>query len=363
MRTIASYIIYVITTVTIICYTLGCLAPYISPVKFTLPAYFGLAFPALCIAILVTLFLNLLSRHWRLSIIITLIILTTTGQWSKTIVIPDNASIHNTDQNPPLKIMSYNIGMFLNHKKLNRIIDFIKTTNADIVCLQEFGFYKKTFTQHDILNALDSIYPYHHIWYKNQSQQINSGLATLSKYPIIKKQKIQYRSANNISIYSDIVVKSDTIRVINNHLESNHLNQSDRNLAALLDDDTSREEIMRHSQKLQTKLGSAMKIRALQAEAIRYTISKTHHKLIVAGDFNDVPQSYSYRIIATGLKDAYTSAGKWGYYWTFNQSLMLFAIDHILISPSIQPINAEIIKTDISDHYPITADICIPLKP
>lgn len=362
MRTLVSYILYLVNAVIIAAYGIGSLAPYITPATTTIPAYFGLAYPALWAAMIITLIIDLLSRRWQPAIIITITLALTLPLWRKTINIPHpDTTTHTTDTNQhQLKILTYNVGIFNANRDLDRFIDFIRDTDADIVCLQEFGFYRRASSQTEILHHFDSIYPYRHLWYKNQSPHISSGLATFSRYPIIKKEKIQYRSEHNVSIYSDIRIGTDTIRIINNHLESNHLTHSDRDLSTLLDDSTTRTEIARHSRTLHTKLGTAMTIRASQAEAIRYTISRTPHPVIVLGDFNDVPQSYTYRIIATHLTDAYTTAGHYGYYWTFNQPPMLFPIDHILHTPTLRTTHAHIHHIPLSDHYPLTATITIP---
>lgn len=362
MRKIASYILNIIGAVIILCYGIGCIAPYIPPTTITLPAYFGLAFPALWISMVLLFIVSILFRHWSMSIVSVIIMVATFGIWKKTIIvnsITKNTAELNIDNRNTLKILTFNVGMFNANRNLEAFVKFIKQTDADIVCLQEFGYYISASSQSEILNRFDSIYPYRHLWYKNQSRRIYSGLATFSRYPIVKKEKIQYKSEHNVSIFSDIVYLGDTIRVLNNHLESNRLNPQERDIAKLLDDGTSRDEIVSHSLLLQSKLGAAMKIRARQAEAIRYTISRTKHHVIVAGDFNDVPQSYTYRIISSGLTDAYATTGRWGYYWTFNAMPMLFPIDHILVSDKIKVIDTSIPHIQLSDHYPMTATVSI----
>ncbi|MGM9805664.1 MAG: endonuclease/exonuclease/phosphatase family protein [Candidatus Aphodosoma sp.] len=360
MHSVTSYILYVITGIILAFYGLGCVAPYIPPDVMTIPAYFGLAFPLFWCATVAICFVACIVRRWKLAGITVLCLALSYGEWHKTISLrlqPDKAESDDTDRT--VSLLTYNVEMFNGSKDLKSFVEYIRETDADIVCLQEFGFYNRALSQSDILGEFDKLYPYRHLWYKNQSSRSSSGLATFSRFPIVKKEKIQYRSEHNISIFSDIDINGDTIRVLNNHLESNKLNSSDKNLASLLDENTPRDAKIKHTRRLQTKLGTAMKIRARQAEAIRYTISRTRYPVIVAGDFNDVPQSYTYRIIASGLNDAYIKAGKPGYYWTYNSSFMYFPIDHILFSPSLKATKAAIHRTELSDHYPLTATIKI----
>lgn len=355
MRTLTSLILYIVSGIALACYALASVAPYVSPEKIELPAYFGLAYPAIWLAVVCLTIIGIVTRHWKLTAVLATAVVVSFGEWRKTVV------VHSAAEKPTagkeLRILTYNVGIFNANRDLDRFVAFVEECDADVVCLQEFGFYRKTTDQSTILDRFDEIYPYRHLWYKNQSRRIYSGLATFSRHPIVKKEKIQYKSDHNVSIFSDIVVGTDTIRVINNHLESNRLSRSDRNLTALIDDGTTRDEIVDHSRRLTAKLGSAMKIRAAQAEAIRYTTSRSPHKVIVTGDFNDVPQSYTYRIVSSGLTDAYATAGRWGYYWTFNDLPMLFPIDHILTSPSITASDAKIHHIRLSDHYPMTATL------
>lgn len=358
MRIVTSCILYIVTAIVLVCYGLGWVAPYVSPERVTIPAYFGLGFPALWGATVVMGIVSIVFRRWGLTGTIVLCLAVSYGEWRKTIVVPSAEERGAADDGRrAIKVLTYNVGLFNGKKDLKEFMEFIKEADADVVCLQEFGFYVRAASQSDILKEFDRLYPYRHLWYKNQSSHMNSGLATFSRFPIVRKEKIQYKSNHNVSIFSDMVVDGDTIRVINNHLESNKLDKQDKDLASFLDEKTSRDEIIEHSQRLQSKLGAAMKIRARQAEAIRYTVSRTHHPVIVAGDFNDVPQSYTYRIIATGLEDAYVRAGQAGYYWTYNSSMMYFPIDHIVYSPSMRAVEAEIHKVELSDHYPVTAVI------
>ena len=326
-----------------------------------LPAYFGLAYPAIWITMVALLLVAICTRHWKSTLFIVVVIAATAFQWRKTMVF--HHAVDTEIEGNKLRILTYNVGIFNANRDFDAFIQLIQQLDADIVCLQEFGFYSRASSQTKILREFDRLYPYRHLWYKNQSGRLYSGLATFSRYPIVKKEKIQYKSRSNVSIYSDIVVDSDTIRIVNNHLESNRLTRSDRDFKGLLDDGTTSDDLLSHSLLLGSKLSAAMKIRALQAEAIRYTVSKTPYKTIVVGDFNDVPQSYTYRTVASGLTDAYATSGRWGYYWTFNQPPMIFPIDHILTSPSIRATSTTIHHTRLSDHYPMTADLIIVHSP
>ena len=76
-------------------------------------------------------------------------------------------------------------------------------------------------------------------------------------------------------------------------------------------------------------------------------------KLIVCGDFNDVPLSFSYNVIAEPLENAFVIAGS-GYTYTFDGFFKLMAIDHMLVSEHLEVLSYEVDYTmQESDHYPI----------
>ena len=75
--------------------------------------------------------------------------------------------------------------------------------------------------------------------------------------------------------------------------------------------------------------------------------------MIVCGDFNTSPISYTHRRLTEYLNDAYTRTGN-GVGNSYNRSGMYFRIDNILVSPDITPYGAIVDKSiKTSDHYPI----------
>ncbi len=355
-----------VTGVIVICYGLGLLAGWVSPEKWSLPTYFVIAMPLWILMMWGISIFWLCCKKWFHAIIIIAIMTLTFGQWRNIITI--NRPLKNqwsTDNNQQtIKILTFNTHIFNNQNDngFKEIAQFIKETNADIVCLQEFGYYHRYgVSKQEILKFFDSIYPYRHLWFKNQNKWGENGLATFSRYPIIKKKKIEYKSADNISIYSDIVIKGDTIRVINNHLESNKLNQEDREIAKkIMADDNSSQEKIDAGLKVSSRLVSGAKNRVQQVGAVKDAIENTNHKAIVLGDFNDVPLSYTYNKICGDLQDTYALGGKWGYHWTYNKSAMLFIIDHILVDKEFKVVNSKVYhEMKISDHYPLSCTILI----
>lgn len=314
-----------------------------------------LAFPYVVIANMVMLVLLLLFRCFKTSITMALLLAVSFPAARRSIVFHTSAN-EQGNGTKEISILTYNIEIFNGYKNVEPILALIREESPDIICLQEFGhYYNNRPVVNNILASLDSIYPYRHLWYKNQVAGNESGLVLFSKYPIVNKQKLEYESKYNISVYSDIVIGNDTIRVINNHLESNRLTLTEREITNN-PTDTSRMKSIYH------KMVASARIRADQADSIAALIEDTRYPVLVVGDFNDIPQSYTYRHIlysknklGESLHDAYADAGDFGIYHTYNQYHLNVPIDHILYSNPFKAIKAKIIKVDYSDHYPVMA--------
>ena len=78
-----------------------------------------------------------------------------------------------------------------------------------------------------------------------------------------------------------------------------------------------------------------------------------HPYIIVCGDFNDTPISYTHRTIAQDLDDAFTQSGR-GLGISYNQNRFYFRIDNILTSKNLRAYNCTVDRSiKESDHYPI----------
>jgi endonuclease/exonuclease/phosphatase (EEP) superfamily protein YafD len=94
--------------------------------------------------------------------------------------------------------------------------------------------------------------------------------------------------------------------------------------------------------------------RALQSETVAAFIRNSPYSVILAGDFNDTPVSYSYRRIANELDDTFVDEGK-GLGQTHAQMLPMLRIDYIFHSKTLQTIEHKTIDKDYSDHFPVIA--------
>lgn len=333
----------------------------ISPEKFILPAYTSLFFPLTILVNAAFVVFWIVARKWYF--IISLAILFTGSKEISDVFAFNFGEVESEYTSKPVHILTYNThllaGMVKHTKKQpNGVIQYILDSNADIVCLQEFAVSpkKEYITDDDIDKIFRKDYPYRFVYYHNDKKWANVGIAIMSKFPILKKKIIDIGSNYNISVFADIVIEKDTVRLINNHLESNKLTETDREMPIQLKDSFNTERFSGTTMHLSRKLESAYKIRARQADKIAGIIKDSPYKVIVCGDFNDVPASYTYTKVRGELKDAFTEQG-FGFGWTLNIPAYKFRIDYIMYDRSFMAADYRVGKCKSSDHYPVECNL------
>ena len=222
---------------------------------------------------------------------------------------------HQFDQ--LINLMSFNVRLFNQNENIDddkietKIVEMIKEKKPNVLCLQEFNLTESTKELFDAFN------------YKKNN---DNKLQIFTNYRVIKSG---YIKSKNICIYKDIVL-NDTIRVYNIHLQSNWV------------------KTMKSS--YQNRVNEALKIKK--------HINKSPFPVIVCGDFNDTPLSYTYSTLKKGLADSFQESGI-GIGNSY-VSIPTLRIDYILHSQKYESYNYKKLKYKFSDHYPISCDILIP---
>ena len=361
---IVKWIMLASNIVAAICMLITLLGSVLSPEKLLFPSYFALLFPVILVVNVAFVIFWMLARKWAFLLSLSLILFSASEiKDAFPIHLEKNDRPHLSER--PIHILSYNMmmsGKLKKHtrKNPNKVIQYILDSNADIVCLQEFMVsFKEEYLTHADMLRIFSNYPYKHICYSHEQVTKNTGIATFSKFPIIDQQRINYPSYANVSIYTDIKVNGRIIRVINNHLESNRLTENDKEMPLKLKDNFDAENLTGMTLHFSKKLGVAYKLRAAQADIVAKSIAESPYKVIVCGDFNDVPASYTYTKVKGSLKDAFSETGN-GFGWTFNQRFYGFRIDYVFYdSTAFKPVKFYSDKVNYSDHYPVLCDILL----
>jgi endonuclease/exonuclease/phosphatase family metal-dependent hydrolase len=198
-----------------------------------------------------------------------------------------------------------------------------------------------------------SMYPYYYHLPLVHYSKYTVGMAIFSKYPILKSWKMHYDSSFNGSTVHEIDVNGEKVTVVNNHLESFKLTMEDRTKYEDFIKNINADTFDGLKETIQRKLGSAFLIRAEQADIVAEEIRNLEGDyIIVCGDFNDTPVSYSYRTVRGSLIDSFEESGN-GFGITYNQNFFWFRIDHILHSANMKSSRATVNKFAASDHYPL----------
>lgn len=349
-----SYLILAINAFFVGILLLTAYSPHIQPAVHPIESCMGLTFPVFLVINLCFLIFWLIV-HYKFALLSVLGFAFCYPQIRT--YIPMNLHTKNIPEGS-IKILSYNIMSFGNMEKengKNAVLEYIRKSNADIICLQE---HNVSATAKIHLNAKEvqegmKTYPYRNIQ-RVGTKSSNNQIAVYSKFPILSARKLEYESNYNGSIIYELKVNGDTITLINNHLESNKLTKEDKVVYEEMLKDPNAHKVKNGTRHLVRKLAEASAIRAGQADAIASEIAASRHPyIIVCGDFNDTAISYTHRVISKNLNDAFTESGR-GLGISYNQNKFYFRIDNILISKNLKAYNCTVdhsIKD--SDHYPI----------
>lgn len=244
-----------------------------------------------------------------------------------------------------LKIMTYNVGGY-NHsdlgtsgeatnKCMEEIAELIKKENPDIACFQEAG--SGYLTENLFKKRLDGYY-YHR----------KNGSLTISKFPIADGGFVDFENSSNMAIFTDIQLPdAGKVRVYNCHFQSYQISPS-RVAKSMANGET--EEIA----KAEVKIRTALKKRSGQVDEIAAAIDSCGLPVIVTGDFNDTPVSYTYTQMKRNKQDTFVKAGK-GFGATFSLFWPAFRIDYIFCPKTWKPVSHKTIRVNHSDHYPCFA--------
>lgn len=230
-----------------------------------------------------------------------------------------------------LKIIS---GNFRNGKfGYENINSYLKKQNPDIIISQESNWQVQT-----------SAHPHRVTEYPL--------VALNSKYKILKHAKIS-EIGNGSSFYADVDINGKTVRIINVYLDPFEI---DKRKVKPADDINQNEVKLRY---LLQRLIPTFKNHSREVNKIRAVIDASPHPVIVAGDFNAVPNSYEYYTLGKNLTDAFLKAGR-GSGTSFHDYKVPIRIDYIFTSEEVKPVSYRVDRNvNLSDHFPVIAEFKI----
>lgn len=264
---------------------------------------------------------------------------------------------HYSDDKPgkgELVVMSYNVmGLSQSYggeEDVQRLVaELVRGNNVDILCMQEFpGTAARV---RSLNSALPELRYRHVVPYFSDNDDL--ALAIYSRYPILETGIVGEGQVR--TIYADVRIHRDTLRVVNNHLQSTTISGNDVDFMKrkLRVEDTGGEERMRG---ILRKLADNYRKRAPQARRIESFAKGSPYQTVICGDFNDTPVSYTTYRISRHMQDAFVKKGR-GATGTYNGFFNMFRIDYILASKGLEINNYYAFDEVYSDHNPVAASI------
>lgn len=331
----------------------GVLAPYIDPNTWWIPAFSGLFMPCILFANLFLLvFWACYKKSWFLLPLAAILfnynffLSMFQSPWKE---LP-------ASQGEKLTIASYNVEGFYwisRHRAEYNIPRLIETGHIDILCIQE----------HCEETGLDSVtirqrigLPYRQVYFNRQTSWANFGISIYSRYPILRYGKIDFGSEKNASMWADIRFHSDTIRIFNNHLQTTNvtLNRQKYNRYKSVRNWKGQARTL---VDIVEQLKENFRIRARQAHLVRQIVDTTPHPVVICGDYNDTPVSYTFNYIkGDDFTDGFRECGK-GYGHSFNGIKGLLRIDFITYDSRFIGLKYDSPHLPWSDHNPIVMDL------
>ena len=338
----------------------ACLSPYLNPTNWWIIGFTGLIVPYLVLALIFfIIFWLTVKRKLVLIPLLTLII-----GWQQLIVMfawhPGTGFSKRRHDNI-LRIVDWNVQSFNGltkgkHEKSpvrNEVSASIMKLQPDVICLQEFN----NAVAEDNISLFSKQYRYHYFSkdYKRANGTYQSGCIIFSKFPMIDSGQISYPVAESL-IYADIVKGEDTIRIYTTHLQSFKFKKEDYNdIEKIRETD---DEDLSASKSIFRKMKLAFGRRGVQANMVRDEIDKSPHPSIICGDFNDVPNSYTYFHIKGERQDAFLQKG-----FAIGRSFIALAptlrIDYILPTRQFTVKQFDMIDEGLSDHIMLVTDVLL----
>jgi len=312
------------------------LSPFVNPSSFWFLSILGTGYPWLLLFNLLFILFWALLKKWYFLLSVGCIL---TGWSHFQSFIGLNSPL--PEEGKEVTVMSFNAMSYykFNGKKIKAFNELLQDYKPDVICTQEA--YSKT-------SPIDrNIYPYLY-------QPPSKKLIIYSKYPFISSGNIPMGNTSNGCTYVDVKAYNQRIRIYNLHLQSNGVTNDASKLRK--EGDLQERETWMGLKTMIGKVKEAAIIRSEQAKIILEHIIDCSYPVIVCGDLNDTPLSYTYQLFSNRLQDGFKQRAA-GIGTTYDGIIPVLRIDYIWADPLFSFKSYEIIKHNYSDHFPVMSRI------
>lgn len=317
------------------------LSTFINPDKFWLPAVVALGFPAFLlanVAFAIFWFLRKRTYFW-FSTLCLLAGLPFFGTYFNFSFGSSSAS------GKTIKVLTYNTaGMHqYNGEKPSSIQPYrrlFKSADADIICVQEVytnGALKGMQAGVDFPNYYKSF-----------------GTAVFTRFPILESGNVQLDTFGSFAAWADLKVQGKTLRVYSVHLKSNQF--SNTALEVARHGDLREKRTWSQIKFIFSRYSNYVQVRARQVQELTRHIRTSPHPVLVCGDFNETPISYTYSHISENLQDSFRKCGN-GFGFSFASFFPFLRIDYVFADESIKILHHTVLNSRLSDHKPVLVEM------
>ena len=327
-------IITIINIVLVICTLAAYLGSYINPQRISFLQVFGLFMPWMLLinGFLALFWLTMRKRQFWLSFLTLLVGVPQVSRF---------VGLHFNQLTGPehLMITTFNCESYNESDNLKIFLQNLEQKDAiDILCLQEIS--------PDQVGVLtEGIGLAHHYFYK--------GKIVASRFPIKDKGHIQFDKSVNGCLWTDLSIgEGKTIRVYNVHLRSNGVTHAAEGLIDEINVD--RRAAFSRFKGMVSNYQDASKTRAQQVREIIGHLNTCQLPVVLMGDLNDTPFSYTYQQLANHLQDQFKCKGL-GVGITYGGDIPGLKIDYIFADENFEALSYQTLRTKISDHFPVVS--------
>ncbi len=260
------------------------------------------------------------------------------------------------EQGPVYRVVTYNVqgfGWYDDEKTPRQILENIANLEPDLLFLQDY--YDENGERGKVIEPLKKRLGLSHVAENlpYAEKQGKFGQAIYSRFPLTNSGGLGFRdSSSNGAMWADMALPSGKIiRVVNAHLQSNSLRLWEFSPAEPLG--RWRLIFLRNGIR---KLMKGFRRRSIQVHQLRAAIDGSPYDVLLGGDFNDLPSSFSYMVAQKGLEDTWVRKGV-GLGSTYAGAIPFLRIDYLLHSKGIEPVSIRVgTESKGSDHYPVIGE-------
>jgi endonuclease/exonuclease/phosphatase (EEP) superfamily protein YafD len=349
------FLLAVLALAGLLAMAMSVLCSYVDPTKFVWLTFFGLMFWAILFFNLVVFALLLLlwSRKVWISVIALLVALPG---------IYKSFSTGVSQNGGELRVMSYNVLQFKDQYDEEKrresvaydMVNMIKEYQPDVLCLQEFSPFRSKISRKDCIVQYGEMMGLPYTYWHEKAHF--GGNVIFSKYPLYAlEEDIPFAKENEYGAVARVDAgPKGVFYVVNCHLTSFQLTRDE--LTVFSERNNNKEQMEEYGKSIVSKLVNAYKKRSQEVNEMLAHIPHDGRPILLCGDFNDTPLSYTYQQIhGAGFIDGFVKAGH-GIGRTYAGKLPLLRIDYIWANEQIQPMSFKRIKYKGSDHFPVMLD-------